>query len=539
MKIKKTLISITAIIFVLLINIHIYASEATMTDAYGEETDVNNISGFNSDNYDEKKGIAIVRLIYSDESGNQNILKYGYAFFIGDDDNTYLISNADTVNLSVEEQDFIAVNCGIEREKLKTEIDVVIKDDITIPLEIVTSSREMDFSILKPKENIYIKEKLRLCVDDSLISRELYTHSYDNNMHTVDCVVEDWSEINGIHYFKYNANKRIIKGLPLINEEGEVVGIASDTNEGNPEQYYALQINEVVETLDAFGIKYNPVLLPETSELEEAINRFNELKENEYTKDTWDNCSKEYDDAMIIMEKINEGDINIYTQDEIDGITARLNNALDGLKKSGPSKKKIIKIAVLICGLLVLIIVLLIVLFLIKSKKYKKNLKEETNRKVMAKEALKLSGRITQGTISNNMPLNRSLSEEGAGTADAGIFETTVLTADDPNLMAVNSYKKIIPTLTRYRTGESVKINRNSFIIGSAKEMVDYCIQYNPGISRTHICIMKFADGYYVNDLDTTNGTYVNDMKVESGRYVKLSDKSVIKMADEEFIFEE
>lgn len=539
MKINKLLIIITSLILVLSTKIYVSASEATITDAYDEDTNVDSISDFSSDNYDEKKGIAIVRLVYSDENGNQNVLKYGYAFFIGDEENTYLISNADTVSLSSEEQDFISINFGIERDKLKTEIDVVIKDDIAVPIEVVTSSYDMNFSLLKPQENIYIKDKLRLCIEDNLITKGTYTHSYDDNMHIEDCMIEDWSDINGIHYFKYNSKKKITKGLPLINENGEVVGIACEANEGNPEQYYALQIGEVVEALDALGIQYNPVIMPEIFELEEAINNFVELKEKDYTNDSWKICQNEYDNAVLILDKINEGDINVYTQEEVNDITLRLNNAMDGLEKAGLTKKKIIKISVIIGSILLTIIIFLIVFFLIKSKKYRKKIKEETDRNVMAKEALKISGRITQGTISNNMPLNRSLGEEGAGAIDAEVFETTVLTSDILNLSEFNSTIKTIPILTRCRTGESVKINSNSFVVGSAKEMVDYCIQYNSGISRTHICIMKFADGYYVNDLDTTNGTYVNNMKVESGRYVKLSAGSVIKMADEEFIFEE
>lgn len=539
MKINKLLIIITSLILVLSTKIYVSASEATITDAYVEDTNTDSISDFSSDNYDEKKGIAIVRLVYSDESGNRNVLKYGYAFFIGDDENTYLISKADTVMLSSEEKDFIAANFGIERDKLKTGIDVVIKDDITFPLTIVTSSNDMDFSLLKPQDNLYFKDKLRLCIDDNLVANDTYTHSYDDNMHTEDCMIEDWAEINDIHYFKYNSKKKITSGLPLINDDGEVVGIACEANEGNPEQYYALQIGEVVEALDALGIQYNPVLMPEISELEEAINNFVGLKEKDYTNDSWETCQNEYDNAVLILDKINEGDINVYTQDEVNDIALRLNNAMDGLEKAGLTKKRIIKISVIIVCVLLTIIIFLIVFFLIKSKKYRKKIKEEADRNVMAKEALKISGRITQGTITNNMPLNRSLGEEGAGAFEGEIFETTVLTSDIAKLSEEPSYSQSIPTLTRCKTGESVKINRNSFVIGSSKEMVDYCVQYNSGISRTHICIMKFTDGYYVSDLDTTNGTYVNNMKVGSDRYVKLSDGSVIKMADEEFIFKE
>ena len=48
---------------------------------------------------------------------------------------------------------------------------------------------------------------------------------------------------------------------------------------------------------------------------------------------------------------------------------------------------------------------------------------------------------------------------------------------------------------------------------------------------------MKFEDGYYIQDLDTTNGTFVNEMRVMPGRYVKLVNGYTVRMAEEEFEF--
>ena len=78
-------------------------------------------------------------------------------------------------------------------------------------------------------------------------------------------------------------------------------------------------------------------------------------------------------------------------------------------------------------------------------------------------------------------------------------------------------------------------VNQNSYIIGSAADSVDYCITRSYSISRKHACIMKFEDGYYIQDLDTTNGTYVNDIRVMPGRYMKLDPGNIIRLAEEEF----
>ena len=47
--------------------------------------------------------------------------------------------------------------------------------------------------------------------------------------------------------------------------------------------------------------------------------------------------------------------------------------------------------------------------------------------------------------------------------------------------------------------------------------------------------IAKYKDGYYIQDLDTTNGTYVNDIRVMPGRYMKLDPGNIIRLAEEEF----
>lgn len=91
------------------------------------------------------------------------------------------------------------------------------------------------------------------------------------------------------------------------------------------------------------------------------------------------------------------------------------------------------------------------------------------------------------------------------------------------------------PTIVRYKTGETFVVNQNSYIIGSAADSVDYCITRSHSISRKHACIMKFEDGYYIQDLDTTNGTYVNDIRVMPGRYMKLDPGNIIRLAEEEF----
>ncbi|MCM1082606.1 MAG: FHA domain-containing protein [Clostridium sp.] len=540
MKIKKTALIIICSIFLNCFSVFVVNAEelppeeiieATVTDAQYEAVEP-------IEKYDEKKGIATVRLMYCADSGARDIIKNGYAFFIGGGDNSvYLISCCDTVILTEEEKAAVAASHGVEKDKVNTAIELVLKNDVIIELSIVNSSVSMDFAILQPTSEISSCTTIRLCTDVNTIKNGTAVHTYDNDMQMVDCTIEDWSEINDAHYFLYSSNIPITKGLPILNDDGEAVGIISNANKGNPEQLYALQIDEVIDVLDILNIQYNPKLVVNTSDLEETMKSFEETDGDNYTPETWTQCQAYYDDAKKLMSQIGEGEVTSYTQDEINQLNDDFTESMSLLQEKGISVKTVIIVSVIVNVVLLVTIIVLTILLILKGKKYKRQIKEEENRTITAKEALKLSGRVTPGAIPNTtnrgMPVNRSIGDTGS----AGVpSETTVLSAGmEYQENVLQSY----PTLMRYKTGESVIINQNSFIVGSAPEFVDYCIRYNNNISRKHACIMKLEDGYYIQDLETTNGTYVNGMRVASGRYVKLVDGSIIKMAEEEFEFKE
>lgn len=543
MKIKKTVLIIICSIFLncfsaVIVNAEEIPSgeavEATATDAPAPPLEP--VAPI--EKYDEKKGIATVRLMYCSDSGARDIIKNGYAFFIGGGDKSvYLISCCDTVILTEEEKAAVAASHGVEQDRVNTAIELVLKNDVIIELSVVNSSVNMDFAILQPTSEISSCTTIRLCTDANNIKSGTAVHTYDNDMQTVDCTIEDWSEINDSHYFLYSSNIPITKGLPILNDNGEAVGIISSANKGNPEQFYALQIDEVIDVLDMLGIQYNPEIVADTSALEETMKTFEELDGDKYTPETWMKCQSYYDGAKKLISQISEGKLTSYTQDEINQLNEDFTGSISLLQEKGISVKMVIIISIIVNVVLLTTIVVLTILLILNSKKYKRQIKEEENRTITAKEALKLSGRVTPGAIPNttnkNMPVNRSISEAGYTGVSS---ETTVLSA---GMVYQENNIQSYPTLIRYKTGESVIINQNSFIVGSAPEFVDYCIRYNNNISRKHACIMKLEDGYYIQDLETTNGTYVNGMRVAPGRYVKLTDGSTIKMAEEEFEFKE
>lgn len=498
----------------------------------------------NTEKYDEKKGIVNVRLMYCADSGAKDIIKSGYAFFVGNEESVCLISCCDTVLLTDAEKDSVAASHGIERDKVKTEIELVLKGDVIVPLSIVNSSTTMDFAILQPTSSLSSCTTLRLCEEINSIKNGSEVHTYDNNMQDVVCRIEDWAEIGDAHYFRYTADVELTKGMPLLNSDGEVIAIVSSTNKGDPSERYALQIDEVRDVLDVLNIGYNPQIDVDTSELVETIQRYEELNADNYTTATWITCKETYDEAIGLLTKISEGKVTSYTQDEVKDVNERLCGNIDALKKLGVSAKTVLRIAIIIGAVMFIIIVVLIVLLITKTKKYRNRIREEEGKSITAKEALKLSGRITPGVVLNSgnhsMPTNRSLGEMENEGVVSSYGETTVLNTEvDVRELTPQQTVVSYPTLTRYRNGESVIINQNSFVLGSASDSVDFQIRYNNNISRKHACIMRFTDGYYIQDLDTTNGTAVNGMRVEPKSYAKLTSGCTIQLADEKFVFKE
>ena len=56
-------------------------------------------------------------------------------------------------------------------------------------------------------------------------------------------------------------------------------------------------------------------------------------------------------------------------------------------------------------------------------------------------------------------------------------------------------------------------------------------------VSRRHARISCEQEQYYLEDLGSKNGTYVNGTELEASTPVLLKDKTVIRFANQEFLF--
>lgn len=71
-------------------------------------------------------------------------------------------------------------------------------------------------------------------------------------------------------------------------------------------------------------------------------------------------------------------------------------------------------------------------------------------------------------------------------------------------------------------------------IIGRGKAEADYRLPMTE-ISRIHASIYKRGDGFFIEDLESTNGTYLNSVRIPANEIKKLNRGDIIAFANEEF----
>lgn len=88
--------------------------------------------------------------------------------------------------------------------------------------------------------------------------------------------------------------------------------------------------------------------------------------------------------------------------------------------------------------------------------------------------------------------------------------------------------------LKRMKDGETMELIGRETVIGKEADS-DYVIRDNPTVSRHHARIMASADGYFLEDLGSSNHTYVDGGEI--GQPMKLMDGMIFMLSDEEFQF--
>ncbi len=128
-----------------------------------------------------------------------------------------------------------------------------------------------------------------------------------------------------------------------------------------------------------------------------------------------------------------------------------------------------------------------------------------------------------------------SMGSDETSLLNAGAGETTLLDAGAGETSLLGGGSKAY--LIRKKNGEKISIAGVSFKIGKERRRVNYCVSDNTSVSRVHCEIIRKGADYYIVDQGATNFTFVNGVQLSPHKETILSDRSVVKLADEEFEF--
>lgn len=108
--------------------------------------------------------------------------------------------------------------------------------------------------------------------------------------------------------------------------------------------------------------------------------------------------------------------------------------------------------------------------------------------------------------------------------------------SQEPQTMLLSDYIKFVGDtsarvkLVSQETREVLEIAKFPCVIGSMKERCDKVIEQKL-VSRLHCCISGCADGYYIEDMNSTNGTFVNGKRLAPNNKYILNNGDEVGMA--------
>lgn len=469
-----------------------------------------------------------VRMIYKKDSRDKGTPIQGGTGFLINGNTVLTCAHVVDVNDDVKAicKDIFGSNYSIDNLSL----EVVVSGDVTIPVKVKKESQEMDFAIVNLTEMMNRRTPAVLGDSDSVDKTQVvYALGFpaavaelqNKNTYTSDDVTITSGEVSkitssdGIDYIQHGAIlNNGNSGGPLVNENGEVVGINKGTKSN---YYYSVSMNQVKNILDELGVEYQSgtgasvskgeTVAPETEEqpATETVAPATEKQEATTT-------------AVASTDKNND---------------------------NGDSSKMIIIIAIAAVAVIIIIVVIIIIS---GSKKKSKPVRNVPNGPSGMNRGPSPYGNQPQpnrgsspygnqpqqsGTYRPNVPSQGAAptvpNNEGAGQTtvlNEGAGETTVL-----------GYQPTGAVLVRTSTNERISINKPEFVIGKERRRVDYCISNNNSVSRAHAKIKARAGKFFISDLGSTNCTYVNGNKLTPNQEVALSNGDKIKISDEEFQF--
>ena len=504
-------------------------------------------SGTNATTDDPANGILQVMLAYVDDGGNRTYFSAGTCFMVNEE---YVVTNKHVFDLDTTDSDGVTLRDTIVEtmglKSLKTN-DTHLKlyvfanrdTNVEATVDANAQSEELDFAALKLSRKISGRQSLVLGDSDSIKPQDtVFALGYpaDSIQNKQSNTKEDVSITNGIiSKVTVTDNVDIIEhtaslnngnsGGPLLNADNEVIGI----NEFIIGQKgYSIQINQIKELLDTYEIAYTDG----ATGVSTSTSNSNDAEETEEPDASTE--EETTGEAEAEEEKATEPDADLVTalQSEItkakkidqknyteESAKVDLKTAIDNLEeKSGPN---MIMIAGIAAAVVVVIIVIVVIIVVSNGKK---------------KKAAPAHNNMQRPNTPPTRPQPAPQQQPQYSPVDQGDSGTTLLNSGSGETTLLNGGGGSA-YLIRRKNGEKIMITSQNFAIGKERRRVNYCVSDNTSVSRYHAIITKKGSDYYVADQKSSNFTYVNGVQLSPYQETLLTDRSTLKLSDEEFEF--
>ena len=322
-------------------------------------------------------------------------------------------------------------------------------------------------------------------------------------------------------------------GGPLVSETGAVLGIVTNTEDGNGESITEEMIRK---TLDGINRSYEigeKRILADYSSLQAVVSECEAIEESGYTKESFSSLNTALNEARLIIRQNDR----YLDQGVIDSAVGKIRSAINNLSPV-EQKKSRLPLVLGIAGAVILTAALGAFLLVKLGKRPKEDDYELINdrRNPLQKALSSFRGKRafvgekhdtkkrSIGKETSKKPLETAKEKEQAGVPFEADDETSTLLVDERALR-----------LLRKTTGEIITVNTFPFIVGHSAKSANFVLEEKT-VSRRHFMIGKGSDGsFFIRDMKSTNGTALNGVRMEPEKDEALTKEDVILIPGEEF----
>ena len=460
-------------------------------------------------------GVIEIRSGFVDTKGTFWIMKSGSGFLIANKESaTYMITNSSIVSNTPQQIKKFCKKHKIDTEnmQLTNAIRVVITGDVMAEAEVVVKSAEKDYCVLSAANVVSQKESLKLGDSTGIAVNDLvYAYGFPEQAGTQEstleysepdvrsmqgAVVQTQAYLNNGIYLSHSAP--VVQGLeggPLLDADGYVIGLnCKQSPEDDSGVAYALPINEISAVLDNFSIYYGSRAIDETDALLKTV--YQECMDIQaaggFKKESAETLEQALESAQELMQKEEP------SAAELAAMTQMLTEGKNMLEP----KTATLTIAVFVLGVIDLLLFIWMLVLAVKNAQEKKEM-----------EMRKMQSAAPYAGVRSHP--QQSADQYGRPVAPPAGRRLHMI---------------------RQKTGQTIVLNKNQFILGKSQAQADFCMADNQTISRKHALLFEDHGGWYVDDLNSLNGTCVNGKKIVPGQPVRLNSGDQITLSDEIFL---